>query len=153
MLSKLFCLKNRVRQNVPLHLMHIDYRPLTFTCNILILHILYYFHKILVLFLIFFQELSIARKNAKTNKRLALQALKRKKRYDRQLQQVNKLTLKSIYASITPSVKFTIRSFNKIIRFLNISVFWNSTLSVIIWFLWNKINGGAFYSIFMLTFW
>ena len=131
MLSKLFCLKNRVRQNVPLHLMHIDYRPLTFTCNILILHILYYFHKILVLFLIFFQELSIARKNAKTNKRLALQALKRKKRYDRQLQQVNKLTFKSIYASITPSVKFTIRSFNKIIRFLNISVFWNSTLSVI----------------------
>ena len=38
----------------------------------------------------FFQELSIARKNAKTNKRLALQALKRKKRYDRQLQQVRK---------------------------------------------------------------
>lgn len=37
-----------------------------------------------------FQELSIARKNAKTNKRLALQALKRKKRYDRQLQQVRK---------------------------------------------------------------
>lgn len=35
------------------------------------------------------QELGIARKNAKTNKRLALQALKRKKRYDRQLLQID----------------------------------------------------------------
>ena len=35
------------------------------------------------------QEMGIARKNAKTNKRAALQALKRKKRYDRQLQQID----------------------------------------------------------------
>ena len=34
-------------------------------------------------------ETATARKNAKTNKRLALQALKRKKRYDRQLQQID----------------------------------------------------------------
>lgn len=35
------------------------------------------------------QEVSTARKNAKTNKRTALQALKRKKRYDSQLQQID----------------------------------------------------------------
>merc|ERR1712025_155141 len=35
------------------------------------------------------QEVSAARKNAKTNKRAALQALKRKKRYDKQLQQID----------------------------------------------------------------
>lgn len=35
------------------------------------------------------QELATARKNAKTNKRAALQALKRKKRFDRQLQQID----------------------------------------------------------------
>jgi len=35
------------------------------------------------------QEVSSARKNAKTNKRAALQALKRKKRYDKQLQQID----------------------------------------------------------------
>merc|ERR1712024_433705 len=35
------------------------------------------------------QEFSTARKNAKTNKRSALQALKRKKRYDKQLQQID----------------------------------------------------------------
>jgi len=35
------------------------------------------------------QEVSTARKNAKTNKRAALQALKRKKRYDKQLQQID----------------------------------------------------------------
>jgi len=35
------------------------------------------------------QEIAVARKNAKTNKRLALQALKRKKRYDKQLQQID----------------------------------------------------------------
>ena len=34
-------------------------------------------------------ELEIARKNAKTNKRLALTALKRKKRYEKQLQQID----------------------------------------------------------------
>merc|ERR1712201_3335 len=34
-------------------------------------------------------EVSAARKNAKTNKRAALQALKRKKRYDKQLQQID----------------------------------------------------------------
>lgn len=34
-------------------------------------------------------ETSMARKNAKTNKRAALQALKRKKRYDKQLQQID----------------------------------------------------------------
>jgi len=34
-------------------------------------------------------EVATARKNAKTNKRSALQALKRKKRYDRQLQQID----------------------------------------------------------------
>ena len=34
-------------------------------------------------------EVSTARKNAKTNKRAALQALKRKKRYDKQLQQID----------------------------------------------------------------
>ena len=34
-------------------------------------------------------ELDIARKNAKTNKRAAIQALKRKKRYERQLQQID----------------------------------------------------------------
>ena len=48
--------------------------------------ILHIFHLKLSTFI--FQEISIARKNAKTNKRLALQALKRKKRYDRQLLQV-----------------------------------------------------------------
>jgi charged multivesicular body protein 4 len=31
----------------------------------------------------------VARKNAKTNKRAALQALKRKKRYEKQLQQID----------------------------------------------------------------
>jgi len=35
------------------------------------------------------QEVTTARKNAKTNKRAALQALKRKKRYDSQLQQID----------------------------------------------------------------
>lgn len=35
------------------------------------------------------QEVTTARKNAKTNKRSALQALKRKKRYDKQLQQID----------------------------------------------------------------
>jgi len=35
------------------------------------------------------QEVATARKNAKTNKRSALQALKRKKRYDKQLQQID----------------------------------------------------------------
>merc|ERR1712025_1322621 len=35
------------------------------------------------------QEVSAAKKNAKTNKRAALQALKRKKRYDKQLQQID----------------------------------------------------------------
>lgn len=35
------------------------------------------------------QEVATARKNAKTNKRTALQALKRKKRYDSQLQQID----------------------------------------------------------------
>jgi len=35
------------------------------------------------------QEVATARKNAKTNKRAALQALKRKKRYDSQLQQID----------------------------------------------------------------
>ena len=35
------------------------------------------------------QEVATARKNAKTNKRAALQALKRKKRYDAQLQQID----------------------------------------------------------------
>lgn len=35
------------------------------------------------------QEVATARKNAKTNKRTALQALKRKKRYDKQLQQID----------------------------------------------------------------
>jgi len=34
-------------------------------------------------------EVATARKNAKTNKRAALQALKRKKRYDKQLQQID----------------------------------------------------------------
>ena len=34
-------------------------------------------------------EVEIARKNAKTNKRLALTALKRKKRYEKQLQQID----------------------------------------------------------------
>ena len=34
-------------------------------------------------------EIEIARKNAKTNKRLALTALKRKKRYEKQLQQID----------------------------------------------------------------
>ena len=34
-------------------------------------------------------EMAIAKKNAKTNKRVALQALKRKKRYDQQLQQID----------------------------------------------------------------
>ena len=34
-------------------------------------------------------EVTTARKNAKTNKRAALQALKRKKRYDNQLQQID----------------------------------------------------------------
>lgn len=34
-------------------------------------------------------ETAMARKNAKTNKRAALQALKRKKRYDKQLQQID----------------------------------------------------------------
>jgi len=34
-------------------------------------------------------EVTTARKNAKTNKRAALQALKRKKRYDKQLQQID----------------------------------------------------------------
>merc|ERR1712032_506343 len=34
-------------------------------------------------------EVATARKNAKTNKRAALQALKRKKRYDSQLQQID----------------------------------------------------------------
>ena len=34
-------------------------------------------------------EVSIARKKAKTNKRAALQALKRKKRYDKQLEQID----------------------------------------------------------------
>ena len=34
-------------------------------------------------------ETALARKNAKTNKRVALQALKRKKRYERQLQQID----------------------------------------------------------------
>ena len=34
-------------------------------------------------------EVATARKNAKTNKRAALQALKRKKRYDQQLQQID----------------------------------------------------------------
>lgn len=34
-------------------------------------------------------EIAIARKNAKTNKRVALQALKRKKRYDNQLKQID----------------------------------------------------------------
>merc|ERR1719466_659547 len=34
-------------------------------------------------------EVALARKNAKTNKRAALQALKRKKRYDSQLQQID----------------------------------------------------------------
>ena len=35
------------------------------------------------------QEVGVARKNAKTNKRAALQALKRKKRYEKQLQQID----------------------------------------------------------------
>jgi len=35
------------------------------------------------------EEVTTARKNAKTNKRAALQALKRKKRYDNQLQQID----------------------------------------------------------------
>ena len=35
------------------------------------------------------QEVTTAKKNAKTNKRAALQALKRKKRYDKQLQQID----------------------------------------------------------------
>merc|ERR1711981_650740 len=35
------------------------------------------------------QEMAIARKNAKTNKRVALAALKRKKRYEKQLQQLD----------------------------------------------------------------
>ena len=34
-------------------------------------------------------EIGAARKNAKTNKRAALQALKRKKRYEKQLQQID----------------------------------------------------------------
>merc|ERR1712025_1331900 len=34
-------------------------------------------------------EVAVAKKNAKTNKRAALQALKRKKRYDKQLQQID----------------------------------------------------------------
>merc|ERR1712055_803835 len=34
-------------------------------------------------------EVKSARKNAKTNKRAALQSLKRKKRYDKQLQQID----------------------------------------------------------------
>ena len=34
-------------------------------------------------------EIGTARKNAKTNKRAALQALKRKKRYEKQLQQID----------------------------------------------------------------
>jgi len=35
------------------------------------------------------QDMAIAKKNAKTNKRVALQALKRKKRYEKQLQQID----------------------------------------------------------------
>merc|ERR1712150_333056 len=35
------------------------------------------------------QEMATAKKNAKTNKRVALQALKRKKRYEQQLQQID----------------------------------------------------------------
>merc|ERR1712126_353011 len=34
-------------------------------------------------------EISIAKKNAKTNKRIAIQALKRKKRYEQQLQKID----------------------------------------------------------------
>ena len=40
-------------------------------------------------------EMVVARKNAKTNKRMAMKALKKKKRYDKQLQQIDG-TLKTI---------------------------------------------------------